>query len=203
MANNKCRLCKTSVEDVNHIIASCNQMSARYYLPLRHDAVASNLLEIIIKKNHSEQNVKLMNESEYVLKIDNHEYWWNISIKTTTKFIHNKPDLLLWDNEQKICLVIDFSCPCDINLINKTTEKINTYGPLIRNLQISYPQYRFEMIPIVVIALGYVVKSLITYVKQLGFEDKDAIFVIRKLQILATSGTVKTCQTFLKFNEKS
>ena len=59
------------------------------------------------------------------------------------------------------------------------------------------------MIPIVVRALGYVAKSLITYVKQLGFEDKDAIFVIRKLQILATSGTVKICKTFLKFNEKS
>ena len=123
-------------------------------------------------KNHPEQNVKLMNESEYVLKIDNHEYWWNVSIKTTTKVIHNKPDLLVWDNEQKICQVIGFSCTCDINLINKTTEKINMNGPLICNLQILYPQYQFEMIPIVVGVLGYVAKSLITYVKQLGFEDK-------------------------------
>ena len=59
------------------------------------------------------------------------------------------------------------------------------------------------MIPIAVGALGYVAKSLITYVKQLGFEDKDVIFVIRKLQILATLGTVNICKTFLKFNEKS
>ena len=68
---------------------------------------------------------------------------------------------------------------------------MNTYGPLICNLQILYPQYRFEIISIVVGALAYVAKSLTTYVKQLGFEDKDKIFVIRKLQILATSGTVK------------
>ena len=46
-------------------------MSARYYLPLHHDAVASNVLKVIVKKNHPERNVKLMNESEYVLKIDN------------------------------------------------------------------------------------------------------------------------------------
>ena len=59
------------------------------------------------------------------------------------------------------------------------------------------------MIPIVIGALGYVAKSLVSYVKQLGFEDKDAIFVIRKLQILATSGRVKICKTFLKFNENS
>ena len=136
-------------------------------------------------------------------KLSIQSYLLNSTTKTTTKVIHNKPDLLVWDNEQKIYQVIEFSCPCDSNLINKAIEKINTYGPLIRNLQISYLQYRFEMFPIVVRALGYVARSLITYVKQLGFEDKDAIFVTRKLQILATSGKVKICKTFLKFNEKS
>ena len=59
------------------------------------------------------------------------------------------------------------------------------------------------MIPIVVGALDYVAKSLVSYVKKLGFEHKDAIFVIRKLQNLETSRTVKICKTFLKFNEKS
>ena len=186
--NNKCRLCKSNVEDVNHIISSSNQMSARYYLPLRHDIIASNVLKMIIKKNHPERRVKLLNEPEYVIKIENHEYWWNMSIKTTTKIPHNKPDLLVWDTDQKICQIIEFSCPCDVNLIGKTSDKINTYGPLIRNLQISYPQYRFEMIPIIIGALGFVAKSLMTYVKQLGFEEKDAIYVIRKLQSLATAG---------------
>ena len=59
--NNNCRLCKSNVEDVNHIISSCNQMSARYYLPLRHDVIASNFLKIIIKKNHHKRHVKLLN----------------------------------------------------------------------------------------------------------------------------------------------
>ena len=35
--NNKSRLCTTNVEDINYIIAGCSHMSARYYLPLRHD----------------------------------------------------------------------------------------------------------------------------------------------------------------------
>ena len=41
------------------------------------------------------------------------------------------------------------------------------------------------MIPIIIGALGYVAKSLITYVKQLGFEENHAVYVIRKLQNLA------------------
>ena len=163
--NNKWRLSKSNVQDVNHIISSYHQMSARYYLPLRHDVIASNIMKMMIKKNHQERNAKLLNEPEYVIKIDNHEYWWNMSIKTATKTPHIKPDLLVWDTDQKICQIIEFSCPCDVNLIGKTSEKINTYGPLIRNLPVSYPEYRFEMIPVIIGALGYVAKSLITDVK--------------------------------------
>ena len=57
------------------------------------------------------------------------------------------------------------------------------------------------MIPIIIGALGYFAKSPITYVKQLGFEKNDAIYVIRKLQNLAKMGTVKICKTFLKSND--
>ena len=72
--NKKCRLYKSSVEDVNHIISSCIQMSARYYLSLHHEVITSNVLKMIIKKNHHERHVKLLNEPDYVTKIDNHEY---------------------------------------------------------------------------------------------------------------------------------
>ena len=50
-------------------------------------------------------------------------------------------------------------------------------------------------------ALGHVVKSFVRYVKQLGFEEKDVIYVIRKQQSLATARMVKICKTFLKFND--
>ena len=50
--DNKGRLCKTNVEDVIHIISCCPFMSARYYLPMRHDMVAKTLYKEIIKKNH-------------------------------------------------------------------------------------------------------------------------------------------------------
>lgn len=37
---------------------------------------------------------------------------------------------------------------------------MNTYGPLLQNLQMLNPEYIFEMMPIVVDALGYVPKCL-------------------------------------------
>ena len=44
-SNNCCRLCQNQIEDVFHIISSCSRMSSRYYLPLRHDAIAKYVYE--------------------------------------------------------------------------------------------------------------------------------------------------------------
>ena len=83
--SNKCRLCKSSVEEVNHVICSCSKISARYYLTLPHDALAKYVLKAIIIKNHPDMKYRETAEYEHVRKHDDMEYWWNISIKTATK----------------------------------------------------------------------------------------------------------------------
>ena len=73
--DNKCRLSKTNVEDVIHIISCCPFMSALYYLPMRHDLVAKTFYKEIIKKNHPEIEVpKEINEQEYIQKVGDNEY---------------------------------------------------------------------------------------------------------------------------------
>ena len=44
-----CRLCRTAVEDVVHVISGCPSISVRCYLLLRHDALAKYVLKAIIK----------------------------------------------------------------------------------------------------------------------------------------------------------
>ena len=76
---------------------------------------------------------------------------------------------------------------------------MNNYAPLIRNMQIMYPKYKFVMVPIIVGALGYIPKSLKTNIKELGFNEVETRKLIRKLQNVSVIGTVKICKTFLKF----
>ena len=165
--NNKCRLCMSSVEDIGHILAGCPQMSSRFYLPLRHDEVAKTFLYSHIKKYSPDKKITLSNESEYIYTEKHREYWWNVSLKTATKVPHNKPDLIIWNWKTKVCTIVEFSCPLDINAIKKVSEKLEVYAPLVRNLQIMYPGYKFEIAPIVVGAMGYVPKCLVTYLKWL------------------------------------
>ena len=94
-------------------------MSARYYLPLRHDEVAKAVLNSHLKKFYPSKEIRFSSEQEYIYEKDNREYWWNVSVKIATKVPHNNPDLIIWNRETKICSIIEFSCPLDININKK------------------------------------------------------------------------------------
>ena len=114
--NSKCRLCKTNIEDLKHIISRCQNISSRYYLPLHHDAVAKHLFRADIKKSNPGATFKDNREYKFVYKVNEYEYWCNISINTITKIPHNKPDVVIWNHNEKLCCIIKFSCHADINI---------------------------------------------------------------------------------------
>ena len=199
--NNRCRLCVSAIEDTSHIIAGCDKMAARYYTPLRHDAVARFIWNAIRRKDNagrtSDKEDRLADE--FIDSTGPREYWWNLPIQTCTKVKHNRPDIVSWNHQEKQCSIIEIACPLDVNIVAKEREKEIIYGPLIRNLQMMYPAYKFRFVPIVVGANGFVTKALSQHVKSLGFADREVPFIIRRLQVLSVSGTVKITKTFVKF----
>ena len=93
--NSKCQLCKVKVEDITHVISSCSNMSARYYLALQHDTIAEAIYTALGKKE--DPNAKIhCNKSEFVYNEGRKEYWWNVAVKTAAKVKHNKPDIIVY-----------------------------------------------------------------------------------------------------------
>ena len=158
-------------------------MSARYYLPLRHDEIAKTVLNSHLIKFFPSKEIKFSSEPEYFYENYHQEYWWNVSVKTTTKVAHNKPDLIIWNKEIKICSIIEFSCTLDININKKVNKKLENYGQLVRNLQIMYPDYKFQVAPIAVGDTGSVPKCLTNYLQMIGLSEKVSKVLIPKLVI--------------------
>ena len=78
--------CKTNIEDVVHIISGSN-MSSRYYLLLRHDAVTKYLFRVHIKKHNTDATFKYNREFVRIRgKSGTYRHWWNISTKTLSKY---------------------------------------------------------------------------------------------------------------------
>ena len=197
-SDNKCTLCKTQVEDITHILSSCGKMPSRYYLPMRHDVVAKHVYGTIRKKEKSKPKIDY-NGDEFIFVEKNIEYWWNISVKTPAKMRHNRLDLIIWNNKDKPCNVVEFSCPADMNVSKKVQEKEDNYGPLLRATQLTYPEYKFMFLPIIVGALGTIPKELLENIKKLGFKDIEASKLLRFIQQKSIVGSVKICKTFLNF----
>ena len=197
--NNKCRLCNYCVEDITHVISSCSKMSSRYYLPLRHDVIAKTVYNEILRKENPDRKKLINNETEFITTVNDKELWWNVAVKTSSKVPHNRPDMIVWDMTKKLCYITEFSCPADINIVNKVSEKENIYGPLIRNMQMMYENYSFMFIPIIVGALGHVPKCIFTNIENLGFTKNKTKKLVKKLQVLSVTGTVKICKTFMSF----
>ena len=77
---------------------------------------------------------------------------------------HNNPDLFIWNKKDKMCNIVEFNCPADNKITKKEQEKLLTYIPVVQNLQIMYPDYQYQITPIIVAALGSIPKSLNGYV---------------------------------------
>ena len=81
--------------------------------------------------------------------------------------------------------------------MQKVNDMINVYGLLIGNIM--YSQYKFNMIPIIVWALGYILKCLTSYLQDLGFNKNELTVYIVKMQNIVACCTAKICNTFLRF----
>ena len=64
-----------------------------------------------------------------------------------------------------------------------------------------YPHYKFQMVPIVIGPLAYVPKCLEMYIHQFGLNKIETEKLVRKLQNISASGTVKICKTLLSFHD--
>ena len=172
-------------------------MSSRYYLPLRHDIKAKHIFENLMKK--TDPHRKIAYSDELIKITEEKDFWWNVIVKTTANVKNNRPDLIIWDLNSKECQVVDFSCPGDINVTQKIQEKENTYGTLLRNLKILYPEYFYQFIPIINRALGSIPCNLKYNLKCLAFSEKEVNKQIKMLQRKSITGSMKIVKSFLKF----
>ena len=78
----------------------------------------------------------------------------------------------------------------------KETEKINSYMPMISELQQMCRNYKYECIPIVIGTLGAFSTLLKGHLESIGFKQ-DLATLVRKLQNAALIGSIKTVKTVL------
>ena len=130
----RCRMCDERDETVAHIVSECSQLAQNDYKKCRHDKIAA-----IIHWNYCKKFGFACTEKYYehfvetkmkVLENDEVKLLWDFSVQAENRTEHNKPDIVVLDKKQKLCLVIDVACPFDTRIKKKEQEKIEYYNDL-------------------------------------------------------------------------
>jgi hypothetical protein len=86
---------------------------------------------------------------------------WNQQIKTDRIIPSNKTDIVICDNKNGTCMLIDVVIPRDRNVIQKEAEKILKYKGLTTEIQCMW-NVKSRLIPVITGAIGAISKSFKT-----------------------------------------
>ena len=122
----RCRMCHTQPETVEHIISGCQTLAADKYLN-RHNQVAAQL-HLDICKHYGIKVVAqhwYQHKPESVTENEKATILWDYQVKTDRHIPCNKPDLIVQEKESDRCVIIDVAIPSDYNIQKKATEKMS------------------------------------------------------------------------------
>ena len=156
----KCRLCKGQEQTVFHVLGSFPSLSSNLYTDHRHDKLGEIIVQEILRDN---QVKKHWGPPAEVTKTSTKEIWWNQHIHTTKKK-YNQSDIVVWEQQRKLCTIVELSVPLDFNVSSCQTSKVGNYVPLVSELHQMY-----QIVPIIIGALG-LPKSLPEYLIKLNID---------------------------------
>ena len=118
-------------------------------------------------------------------------------MKTINKVKKNKPDIVIWNQQDKTCKIVEVWVPLDMNLRQAREDKESKYIPLISQLQQMYRGYKYQVIPILTGALGSIPQGLKKNIERIGIQKSRITTVNKRIQKAGILGTVKVCKTIL------
>ena len=121
------------------------------YLPVKHYKVAKVIYDAIHDcKNQRKGIIEIYNEPKKEIWLD----------KKLTTIPHNKPDISNWNKQDNTCFIINIAVGLDVIIIKNINMKHGNYMQLSSELKRLYPNFLFEMVPIVLGTTGLVTSDL-------------------------------------------
>jgi len=115
----------------------------------------------------------------------------NQQLQTDRTIRNNKPDIIIRDNEEGTCVLIDVAISGDRNVIKKEAEKILKYKDLTIEIQRIW-NVKTMVIPVIIGATGTISKSFRKYVSNIPGKHE-----VKELQKTAIFGTAHVLRKVL------
>jgi hypothetical protein len=116
----KCRICGTEGETIEHIFSSCTVLAQSEYKK-RHDIFAKIIhLNLAVKFNLlKDTQPHYIYKPESCLENDNYKLYFNRTVLTDIHIQHNRPDIIILNKQQKQAYLLDIAVPNSHNITQK------------------------------------------------------------------------------------
>ena len=194
--NPKCRFCHQHDETIMHIASGCTILASNLYTK-RHNKVGTYIHWSILKNIGYHVPPKWYHHKPTpTIEIQNITIMWDVAIPTPSNIPNNRPDIIIYDRNERTCKIIDISIPQDQNINVKTAEKITKYKNLETELQTCWNLKEIVTLPIIIGAFGTVTNSISTYIKKIN--DVIDFNILQKTTLIGTQQIIRSCITSTK-----
>jgi hypothetical protein len=153
----KCRICGTEGETIEHIISSCTVLAQSAYKK-RHDIFAKIIhMNLAVKFNllkNTQPHYSYTPES--CLENDNYKLYFDRTILTDIHIKHNRPDIIILNKQQKQAYLLDIAVPNSHNITQTYNTKINKYLELSVAMRNLWCLEKISILPLIISATGIV-----------------------------------------------
>lgn len=190
--NSKCRLCGSYEETVQHLSSGCSAIADTRYMS-RHDNMGKVVHQLLcLKENlltHFTPHHAYVPQS--VLENDVMKVYWDFTVTTDRGVEHNRPDMVVWNKQDKTASLIDFAVPLDQNLGKAYEGKISKYEPLSRQMKEMWQLKRVEIIPLIISCNGLVHQKTTENLKQMKLPSNTLMWM-QKAVLLGTVSIIRS-----------
>ena len=186
--SDQCRFCKNAVESSNHLVSGCEILLAEGHYTTRHNKICKYIHWKACKELGIEAADNVWeHKPEPVVANEKITIYYD-KIIPTGRYIENgaiKPDIVIWNKEERKAQIIDVTVPNDFGLNRAERGKITKYQDLKNDLRTTWRLKEIDIIPVVIGATGLMKKNLKSYLQAIPGNPSAY-----EVQIAAIKGTV-------------
>ena len=169
---------------INHIISECSKLEQKEYKTW-HNWVGKMIhMELCKKLQFDHTNRWYMHNPESVLKNETRKILWDFEIQTDHLISARRPDLIIINNKERTCRIVEFAVWADHRVKLKENEKRDKYLDLARESKKLWNR-KVKVKPIVIGALGIVTKGWVQ--KQEDLEITGRVEIVQTTAILRSA----------------
>ena len=196
--NDQCRFCHKQVESTSHLVSGCETLLADGYYTARHNKICKYLHWKICKEMKIRVNDNIWeHEPEPIVANENVTIFYD-TIIPVGRYIEGralKPDIVIWNKQEKTANLIDVTVPNDYGLNRGEREKLEKYEDLKNHLREIWSLKNSCVTPVVVGATGLMKKNLKNYLESIPGNPSA-----QEVQTAAIKGTVTILKRALGYN---